>query len=170
MSGNIPQTLPELKEAKWRELLASNPRACKSTFMAAWDLIWAASEEHARKTQEPVGHLLIGSGHFEEGKEDYHSGDEWEALYQRPIPVGENERGSGMVCIPSVAPEGLLNSMGMRHRHDFFMLPEDQKDSIRRSMRQLHEEVVGTGFWNYLNPSPLHLAGGFPEADKPSTK
>lgn len=41
----------------------------------------------------------------------------------------------------------LIDSMAMRHRHDFGLLDEEMKDSIRRSMTQLWEEVVGLGFY-----------------------
>lgn len=162
MSADTKQALSELKESKWRELEATNPNACRSTFDAAWDLVWAASEEYARQIQEPYGHVLIDNPEvLELGTQEYHCDGNWEAVYLRPIPVGEGEEVAGLARVPVTPPQGLLNSMGMRHRHDFFMLPEEQKESIRRSMSQLHEEVVGTGFWSYLNPSPLHLKGGF---------
>lgn len=155
-------SIPELKEVKWRELVDKHPSACRSTFNQAWDLVWGASEEHARSQQEPYGHVLIDNPTvLELGTDDYHGDGNWEPVYLRPIPVGEDERSGDSVVVPVTPPPGLLNSMGMRHRHDFFMLPEEQKDSIRRSMRQLHEEVVGTGFWNYENPSPLHVNGDF---------
>lgn len=162
MSTNIKRTTLELKESKWRELAAANPNACRATFNAAWDIVWAACESHAREAQEPYGHVLIDNPEvLELGTQEHHGDGNWEPVYLRPIPVGEGEDFAGLARVPVSPPQGLLNSMGMRYRHDFFMLPEEQKDSIRRSMRQLHEEVVGTGFWNYDNPSPLHLSGKF---------
>jgi len=41
----------------------------------------------------------------------------------------------------------LIDSMAMRYRHDFGLLNETQKDSIRVTMTQLWEEVVGLGFY-----------------------
>jgi hypothetical protein len=41
----------------------------------------------------------------------------------------------------------LINSMAMRYRHDFGLLEEPQKESIRTTMKQLWEEVVGLGFY-----------------------
>lgn len=42
----------------------------------------------------------------------------------------------------------LINSMAVRYRHDFGLLGEEEKDSIRRTMYQLWEEVVGLGFYH----------------------
>ena len=41
----------------------------------------------------------------------------------------------------------LIDSMAMRYRHDFGFLDQSQKDSIRVTMTQLWEEVVGLGFY-----------------------
>jgi hypothetical protein len=41
----------------------------------------------------------------------------------------------------------LIDSMAMRYRHDFGLLEEPQKESIRSTMKQLWEEVVGLGFY-----------------------
>ena len=41
----------------------------------------------------------------------------------------------------------LIDSMALRYRHDFSFLDETQKDSIRTTMTQLWEEVVGLGFY-----------------------
>jgi hypothetical protein len=41
----------------------------------------------------------------------------------------------------------LIDSMAMRYRHDFGLLDQNQKDSIRTTMKQLWEEVVGLGFY-----------------------
>ena len=41
----------------------------------------------------------------------------------------------------------LIDSMAFRYRHDFGLLDEQTKDSIRTTMRQLWEEVVGIGFY-----------------------
>ena len=41
----------------------------------------------------------------------------------------------------------LIDSMAMRYRHDFGFLDQAQKDSIRVTMTQLWEEVVGLGFY-----------------------
>ena len=41
----------------------------------------------------------------------------------------------------------LIDSMAMRYRHDFGLLDKQQQDSIRTTMIQLWEEVVGKGFY-----------------------
>jgi hypothetical protein len=41
----------------------------------------------------------------------------------------------------------LIDSMAMRYRHDFGLLEEPHKESIRITMKQLWEEVVGLGFY-----------------------
>jgi hypothetical protein len=53
----------------------------------------------------------------------------------------------GYVVVPVEPTIEHLNSMGMRSRHDFGLLDEQQQESIRRSMRQLHEEAIGQGFY-----------------------
>ncbi len=58
----------------------------------------------------------------------------------------------------------LIDSMAMRYRHDFGFLDQAQKDSIRVTMTQLWEEVVGLGFYKTektnvclnTNQLPLH--------------
>jgi hypothetical protein len=41
----------------------------------------------------------------------------------------------------------LIDSMAMRYTHDFGFLDEKHKESIRTTMKQLWEEVVGLGFY-----------------------
>ena len=41
----------------------------------------------------------------------------------------------------------LIDSMAMRYRHDFGLLDKQQQNSIRTTMIQLWEEVVGKGFY-----------------------
>jgi hypothetical protein len=82
----------------------------------------------------------------------------------------------GLVIIPIKPPEGLLSSMAMREDHLFLapvlgsdedilkgrfsenlaiqllankMLTSEEKASRLVVMKQLHEEVVGTGFYKY---------------------
>jgi hypothetical protein len=43
----------------------------------------------------------------------------------------------------------LIDSMALRYRHDFAFLDEQTKNSIRTTMTQLWEEVVGLGFYRY---------------------
>lgn len=42
----------------------------------------------------------------------------------------------------------LIDSMALRYRHDFGLLTENEKASIRTIMTQLWEEVVGIGFYH----------------------
>lgn len=77
----------------------------------------------------------------------------------------------GLVVVPKVPSEGLLNSMAMRYDHGLFM-PAGMSDfspyateadrqkkinSVKITMKQLHEEVVGTGFFRYEAPA-FHTA------------
>jgi len=41
----------------------------------------------------------------------------------------------------------LIDSMAMRYRHDFGLLTSEEQQSIRVTMTQLWEEVVGLGFY-----------------------
>jgi hypothetical protein len=41
----------------------------------------------------------------------------------------------------------LIDSMAMRYRHDFGLLNENEKNTVRIIMTQLWEEVVGKGFY-----------------------
>ena len=43
----------------------------------------------------------------------------------------------------------LIDSMAIRYRHDFGFLDEQTQNSIRTTMSQLWEEVVGLGFYRY---------------------
>lgn len=47
----------------------------------------------------------------------------------------------------------LIDSMAMRYRHDFGSLDKKQQDSIRITMTQLWEEVVGEGFYKVKEKS-----------------
>jgi antitoxin component YwqK of YwqJK toxin-antitoxin module len=49
---------------------------------------------------------------------------------------------------PELQPDPqLIDSMAMRYKHDFGFLDEKHKESIRTTMKQLWEEVVGLGFY-----------------------
>jgi hypothetical protein len=49
---------------------------------------------------------------------------------------------------PELQPDPqLIDSMAMRYTHDFGFLDEKHKESIRTTMKQLWEEVVGLGFY-----------------------
>lgn len=54
-----------------------------------------------------------------------------------------------IVTIPVEPSIELLTSMAYRHRHDFGLLDQAHQQSILEHMRQLHEEVVGKGFYRY---------------------
>lgn len=61
--------------------------------------------------------------------------------------------------IPIEPPPGLIDSMCMRFRHDFGLtkqpgelssgLTDSERDALRRQMRQLYDEVAGTGFFRW---------------------
>jgi len=53
------------------------------------------------------------------------------------------------VSIPVKPSKSLLTSMALRYRHDFSLLPESYRDVILGMMEQIHEEVVGKGFYKY---------------------
>ena len=53
------------------------------------------------------------------------------------------------VTVPVKPSKALLSSMALRYRHDFGLLPESHQEVILGMMAQLHEEVVGKGFYKY---------------------
>ena len=50
---------------------------------------------------------------------------------------------------PREPSDGLLVSMAMRNNHGFGLLSESAKASALIPMRQIHEEVVGIGFYRH---------------------
>jgi len=52
------------------------------------------------------------------------------------------------VMVPVKADIALLASMAMRYRHDFGLLDKRAQESLTSTMRQIHEEVVGKGFYS----------------------
>jgi len=75
----------------------------------------------------------------------------------------ENAELRKRVCVPEeyvvVAVEptpGHIDSIAMRYRHDFGLLPEDQRDNLRRFARQMYEECTGQGFYKLpAAPAPV---------------
>ena len=67
---------------------------------------------------------------------------------------------AGFVVVPKEPTKGKLISMAIRHNHAFLEpsqtingmriggTPPEYRENVLTSMRQLHEEVVGTGFWS----------------------
>ena len=93
----------------------------------------------------------------------------WRTNYQNK---SRREYWEDHIIVPKTPPKGLLESMAMRYNHSFHMeckltdeeilkereegnffahqyLTRREKDAILETMRQLHEEVVGEGFYNY---------------------
>lgn len=56
---------------------------------------------------------------------------------------------TGYVQVPIAASEELLVSMAVRSRHDYGLWDAEKQAGARLIMRQVHEEVVGTGFYTY---------------------
>jgi hypothetical protein len=50
--------------------------------------------------------------------------------------------------VPIEPDRALLASMAMRYRHDFGLLDKRAQESLISTMRQIHEEVVGKGFYS----------------------
>ncbi len=75
---------------------------------------------------------------------------------------------SGWVRVPITPSPGLINSMCIRYAHDFGVdkqeiakgvttgWTKEEREALRTTMRQIHQEVVGTGYYrpdledNYL--------------------
>ena len=68
------------------------------------------------------------------------------------------------VTVPVEPTPALLVSMAMRYRHDFGIDTDDsspmscgltdrERESILNTMRQIHEEVVGKGFYRPVSAS-----------------
>jgi predicted nucleic acid-binding protein len=55
---------------------------------------------------------------------------------------------SDTITIPVEPDRALLASMAMRYRHDFGLLDKRAQESLISTMRQIHEEVVGKGFYS----------------------
>ena len=51
--------------------------------------------------------------------------------------------------VPREPSDGLLVSMAMRNDHGFGLISESAKASALIPMRQIHEEVVGIGFYRH---------------------
>ena len=62
----------------------------------------------------------------------------------------ENARAAGyQPKLPLLTPpDELLVSMAMRFRHDFGLLEDYQRAALIAQMRQVYEEVIGTGFYS----------------------
>lgn len=52
-----------------------------------------------------------------------------------------------IAVVPTEPTDALLASMATRMRHDFGLLSEDDQQYLLTEARQLHEEVVGKGFY-----------------------
>lgn len=61
----------------------------------------------------------------------------------------------GCVVVPVEPTPEHIDSIAMRYRHDFGLLPEDQRDNLRRFARQLYEECTGQGFYKLAAPAPV---------------
>lgn len=61
----------------------------------------------------------------------------------------------GHVVVPVEPSDGHLDSMAMRMRHDFGLLPEYLKSRFRSDARQLYEECTGQGFYKLAAPAPV---------------
>ena len=69
----------------------------------------------------------------------------------------------GFAVIPKAPTDGLLSSMAMRHRHDFLLdkvpgsissgVTPAEREQILNTMRNVHDEVVGEGFYNPIYSS-----------------
>lgn len=68
------------------------------------------------------------------------------------LPLNNSPILEGVDLLPPLKDDAepdpkLIDSMAMRYRHDFGLLDKQHKDSIRTTMVQLWEEVVGKGFY-----------------------
>lgn len=69
-----------------------------------------------------------------------------------PAAVNSPEIPGGWLLIPAKASQQHLNSIAMRYRHDFYLLPDNQKDSALATARQMYEECSGQGFYSIPKP------------------
>ena len=90
--------------------------------------------------------------HEEEIKEAWDKGDycidlpdgTWEQKYKSSEQYYNETFGNNQTPTPD--PK-LIDSMAMRYRHDFGLLSESEKESIRITMKQIWEETAGIGFY-----------------------
>jgi hypothetical protein len=68
---------------------------------------------------------------------------QFEGLFQQAKQIEKEQKD-----IKNKQPDPrLIDSMAMRYRHDFGLLDESFKNSIRVTMTQVWKEVVGLGFY-----------------------
>lgn len=53
-----------------------------------------------------------------------------------------------MVLVPQKPPEALLISMALRYNHAFGLMDRKSQEVLLTEMKQVHQEVVGTGFYS----------------------
>ena len=90
--------------------------------------------------------------HEDEIKEAWDKGDycidlpdgTWEQKYKSSDQYYNETFGNNQTPTPD--PK-LIDSMAMRYRHDFGLLSESEKESIRITMKQIWEETAGIGFY-----------------------
>ncbi len=59
----------------------------------------------------------------------------------------------GWLLIPAIPSQSHLNSIAMRYRHDFYLLPDTQRESVLSTARQMYEECSGQGFYSIPKPA-----------------
>jgi hypothetical protein len=123
-----------------------------------WEFFYSNGEIHWRTTyvggkMDGIQEVFYGSGNivqripYKEGNKDGiqtfydEQGNITRALVWKDGELIEETKPK-----PQPDPQ-LIDSMAMRYRHDFGFLDEKHKESIRTTMKQLWEEVVGLGFY-----------------------
>lgn len=84
--------------------------------------------------------------YLEMEKQDHHK--TWKQCYMSNYQTFEHyyTETFGSNQTPTPDPK-LIDSMAMRYRHDFGLLTESEKESIRITMKQIWEETAGLGFY-----------------------
>lgn len=72
-------------------------------------------------------------------------------LYTAAPPAASGS--DGWLLIPAIPSQSHLNSIAMRYRHDFYLLPDNQRESVLSTARQMYEECSGQGFYSIPKPA-----------------
>lgn len=97
--------------------------------LSAWEQVWEGIRDNHEPNLNPTNKPLAVAAAFQ-------------------LAISRAERAKQAEPDPM-----LINSMAMRYRHDFGLLDEREQNSIRTTMRQLWEEVVGLGFYKASPPA-----------------
>lgn len=130
---------PGMKEVRYAiELITAPPAA---------SVHLQITDEMALAFHQAIGDGSIGSGDVAEIKTGLAS-----AFANVTFPTADSAP-DGWLLIPAIPSQSHLNSIAMRYRHDFYLLPDNQRDIALSTARQMYEECSGQGFYSIPKPA-----------------